>query len=154
MAEEYPCLEGEDEYLEDSDHQSDCGTQLDGDDILYAHESYNYTQIDDADEEGARTSSTSDNGHTERLIPEDVKFTRILGNFRNFAVLICFPLVSCQLFDLESTQSTPISLISQSRKRREASASLTLTLRAVMMPLLQHIVPASVTNQLHQKVKY
>lgn len=66
MAEEQPCLEGEDEYLENLDHENDCGTQLDGDDILYARESYNYTQIDD--------------NHVERLFYKDAKFTRIVGS--------------------------------------------------------------------------
>lgn len=40
-------LEGEDEYLEVQDDHSDCGTQLDGDEILQCHETYNFTQVDE-----------------------------------------------------------------------------------------------------------
>jgi hypothetical protein len=47
MTGEGPLLDGEDEYLELIDDQSDCGTQVDGDDVAVLHESYNFTQVDD-----------------------------------------------------------------------------------------------------------
>lgn len=47
MAEEGPYLDGEDEYLEVIDDQSECGTQVDGDGVAALHESYNFTQVDD-----------------------------------------------------------------------------------------------------------
>lgn len=40
-------LEGEDEYLEVQDDQSECGTQVDGDENSQRHESYNFTQVDE-----------------------------------------------------------------------------------------------------------
>ena len=40
-------LEGEDEYLDVQDDQSDCGTQLDDDETSQRHESYNFTQVDE-----------------------------------------------------------------------------------------------------------
>lgn len=47
MAGEGPFLDGEDEYLEEVEDKSECGTQVDGDDIAALHESYNFTQVDD-----------------------------------------------------------------------------------------------------------
>jgi hypothetical protein len=47
MAGEGPFLDGEDEYLEVTEDQSECGTQVDGDDVAVLHESYNFTQVDD-----------------------------------------------------------------------------------------------------------